>query len=83
MLRCLLQITLGSGDALVFGGGARRILHSVPKIHAADASSSAMISALAANERAWLEAATAGLSHGANSRDSELQFRINLNFREK
>jgi len=84
------QVVLASGDALVFGGKARNMVHSVPKIHSAsneggssDGGSKVgeVIELLTSAEMQKLGSLISQIS-SSNSRDTHA-FRMNFNFRRK
>jgi alkylated DNA repair dioxygenase AlkB len=107
-------LRLGSGDALVFGGGARDILHSVPRVYSESATphgaggvgsgggllggggggeggggGGLALDRLSPEDRSRLSAALEGLlpreelSGTHVGETAQLNFRLNLNFREK
>jgi hypothetical protein len=84
------QVVLSSGDALVFGGKARDMVHSVPKIHpntadgscsSGDTRVSGLTELLAPAEKQKL-ASLIGQISPSRSQDT-LSFRMNFNFRRK
>lgn len=90
-LRALPQVVLASGDALVFGGNARDMVHSVPRLHPSNATddsrsgtaanSRGLIELLAPAEQRTLASLIGRLS--PTSTPGSLAFRINFNFRKK
>lgn len=72
-------VTLGSGDALIFGGRSRGIIHGVPRVGAAMVTSAAVTSGTPVLESTVGHSKTDECLRSLNVQESG---RYNLNFRE-